>query len=156
MKTYYSCIITVCIIVLIGIVSCDENKEADGYAPLVLTKTEHLGCFVDNPAFSSKCLPADTLYYTISNNVLTLSAVLNYNCCGLLSDSVVTDGNDVQIYISDTCTQNCLCDCICDFKFEYRFTGFLEKIISFKVYLKGLEEGEYTLWKETAFIDGID
>lgn len=76
---------------------------------------------------------------------------MNYNCCGLLNDSLVIDDENVMIYICDTCIDNCLCYCMCDFEFEYSFINFLEKNIHFYIYLKGYEEYEYSLWKDLEY-----
>jgi hypothetical protein len=124
-----------------------------------LQKTYYFGCFESNPINSSmKSInsDSDTLYYTIDNDTLTLNAIFNYNCGGLLKDSVAFDSEKVNIYVSDTCQANCEVRCMCDFGFEYKFTDFWQKNTHFYVYLNGYHDNEYKLWKDTKFIDGLD
>lgn len=126
---------------------------------LQLQKTDFFGCFENNPMNSSlKNSPilSDTLFYTIEKDTLTLSAILNYNCGGLLKDSVIVESEAVHIFISDTCLNDCEVKCMCDFGFEYRFTEFWQKNIHFYLYLNGFRDTEYKLWKNTKFIDGSD
>jgi hypothetical protein len=119
-----------------------------------LRGTSYFGCFEG----STKAAPVntDTIYYGIANDTLRFRIIKNYNCCGLLKDSLVIDNDIVRVYISDTCKTECICRCDCDFGFEYAFTDFWRRNTDFKVYLKGLNEREYTFWKETSFIDGLD
>ena len=146
-------------VLAIIIVSCSTNDEKGFYEQndtnqFELSKTEYKGCFVDNPFDSNKNLlsmTSDSLFYTIANDTLLLHMIMNYNCCGLLNDSLSIDAENVRIYIRDTCIANCLCYCMCDFEFEYSFINFLEKNIHFYVYLKGYEEYEYSLWKDLEY-----
>ena len=119
-----------------------------------LQTTDYFGCFRDNPyktSVESYQSISDTLSYTIEDDTLTLNAILNYNCGSLLTDSVVIKNKEVKIFIADTCWgDSCQEDCICDFRFRYSFTDFLQNI-HFYVYLKGFQDNEYTLWKETKF-----
>lgn len=139
------------------IVSCsknDDSKEQNNTNPIELSKTEYKGCFIDNPKVSNKNSrheTGDSLYYTLENDTLLLHLIVNYNCCGLLNDSLVFDEEDVRIYIRDTCTENCLCYCMCDFAYEYSFINFLGNNHHFYVYLKGYEEDDYTLWGDLEY-----
>lgn len=132
--------------------------EAYNLENISLQSKNNLGCqqeISEKSVVSEKTI-TDTIYYVIEDNVLTLNVIKNYNCCGLLNDSVNIDDGNVNIYIADTCIVNCQCWCMCDFRFEYEFTDFWQKNIHFYVYLKELDETGYTLWKQTKFTDGLD
>lgn len=133
------------IMVLATVLGCakkeDESPEDSNTAPeLELVKTVYKGCFINKAVQDG----SDTLYYSFNGDSLILNVSLNYNCCGLLTDSVSLATNKVSIYIADS--NDYECDCMCPFEFEYYFRNFND--ISFYVYLKGLNESEYTLWKE--------
>ncbi len=124
-----------------------------------LQKTDYKGCFTENPKESLKSTAnnvTDTLFYAIDNDSLTLNVIKNYNCCGLLKDSVVIENLIVSIYISDTCEEYCECRCMCDFDFQYQFTDFWHRNIRFNVYVKELNENSYLFWKGVLFIDEHD
>ncbi len=124
-----------------------------------LEKTYYKGCFIEKPDFRSNDLKNlnDTLFYEIDKDTLTFTILLNYNCCGLLNDSVTIENEQINIHISDTCSGDyCKCRCMCDYEFEYKFTEFWQKNSHFKVFLKELNKTEYRFWKETKFIDGLD
>ena len=150
-------IIVLLTVLTLLIVSCSKNddaKEQEKPNQIALTKTEYKACFSDNPIDSNKNLlteTGDSLYYTIANDTLLLHLIVNYNCCGLLNDSIVYDEEDVNIYIRDRCIENCLCYCMCDFEYEYSFVNFLGNNPHFYVYLEGYEEGAYTLWGDLEY-----
>ena len=150
-------VITLLTLLTIIIASCSKNKDSNEQNDtnlFDLSKTEYKGCFIDNPIDTNKnsfYKSGDPLYYTIENDTLLLHVNMNYNCCGLLNDSLVFDNENVNIYIRDTCTNNCLCYCMCDFEFEYSFINFLGNNIHFYVYLRGYEEDEYSLWNDLEY-----
>jgi hypothetical protein len=164
MKTAYKILVT--ILVVIGIASCEiEKDETYPNGKIVLNKVDYKGCFIDNPAKSTQGVfdvtddvfdYIDTVYYNVANDTLTLNVIKNYNCCGLLKDSVIVSTGKVHIFLADTCTELCQCYCMCNFEFQYKFTDFLKKNTYFLVYLKGLNESEYVLWKQTKFVDAPD
>jgi hypothetical protein len=121
--------------------SSDENIK--------LQKTLYNGCFINNHQDSFKKLSGitDTLIYFISADTLSLNLIKNYNCCGLLKDSVVIENEIVSIYISDNCKEYCVCKCMCDYDFQYQFTGFRLNKNLFNVYLKELNQSTYIFWK---------
>ena len=150
-------IIVLLTVLTLLIVSCSKNddaKEQEKPNQIALTKTEYKACFSDNPIDSNKnslTETGDSLYYTIANDTLLLHLIVNYNCCGLLNDSIVYDEENVNIYILDTCTENCLCYCMCDFEYEYSFVNFSGNNPHFYVYLKGFEEDAYSLWGDLEY-----
>ncbi|MFH1851797.1 MAG: hypothetical protein ABIA75_05580 [Candidatus Neomarinimicrobiota bacterium] len=146
----------VIICLLIGLSSCDKNEPENG--SLKLDAIDYTGCFVDHPEYTFKMAQAitDTLFFSIEQNTLCLNMIINYNCCGLLSDSVVTDNREVNIFIADTCREFCECWCICDYGFEYKFTGFQGGNTHFSIYLKPLNDSQYQFWNDIIFIDGSD
>jgi hypothetical protein len=150
-------LITLLIILTVIIVSCSKNKDSNDQKntnPFELSKTEYKGCFTNNPVDSNKNSlyeTGDSLFYTVENDTLLLHVIMNYNCCGLLNDSLVFEDENLSIYISDTCMNDCLCYCMCDFEFEYDFINFLGNNIHFYVYLKGYEENEYSLWGDLVY-----
>jgi len=147
------------VLVIFVIISCEIKKSETGPDNKVkLISVSYEGCFLNNPEIALKDAPLniDSLYYVIEDDTLNLSAIKNYNCCGLLKDSMIISGEEVNIYLADTCTELCQCWCMCDFEFRYKFTDFRQKNIHFYVYLKELNESEYVLWKETSFIDAAD
>lgn len=139
------------------IVSCSKNKDSNDQEStnsLELSKTEYKGCFISNPIDSIKdplYEKGDSLFYTVENDTLLLHMIMNYNCCGLLKDSLVYDEESVNVYIHDTCMQDCICYCMCDFEFEYSFLNFSGNNIHFYIYLKGHEEDEYSLWGDLVY-----
>lgn len=149
--------ITLLTILTVIIVSCSKNKDSNEQKetnPFELSKTEYKGCFIDNPMDTIKNLlyeTGDSLYYTVENDTLLLHVIINYNCCGLLNDSLVIDDENVSIFIHDTCTYGCECYCMCDFEFEYSFINILENKNHFYVYLKGYEEEDYFLWGDLIY-----
>lgn len=145
--------------VIIGVISCEiEKSDTNTTGDLILSKVDYKGCFTNNPMKSTQGLSeeTDTVYYTIAGDTLKLNVIKNHNCCGLLKDSVILSPGKVNIFISDTCTENCLCYCMCDFHFQYSFTDFQNKNIHFLVHFRGLDESEYVLWKHTKFTDAPD
>ncbi len=145
-------------IYLFGVISCDKKDNSSELDKVVLSKIDYQGCFIKNPEEATKSVTTgtDTVFYSVYNDTLTLSVIKFYNCCGLLKDSVIIGNDNVKIYISDICVDNCLCYCGCNFVFVFYFTDFWHKNIDFYIYLKGLDESNYELWKETKFIDGLD
>ncbi len=129
-----------------------------GETGIKLENVEYLGCFSDNPMGKRKKGTdyTDTVLYNIENDTLKLDVVINYNCCGLLKDSVIKDNEIVNIFLADTCKEYCVCRCMCDFRFEYSFTNFWQKNVHFYIYMKGHEKERYSLWKETKFMDAPD
>ncbi len=123
---------------------------------LNLQKTDYFGCFLNNSTNKAAPSFSDTLFYTIKNDTLTLTASINYNCGGLLKDSIILENEIVNIFVFDTCQGICEVRCMCDFGFEYKFTDFLQKNTHFYVYLNGFHDSEYKLWKDIKFIDGLD
>lgn len=150
-------IIALMTLISLLIVSCSKNDDADNHNipnTITLSKTAYKGCFTDNPAGSGKnslSQSGDSLYYTIANDTLLLHLIVNYNCCGSLHDSIVYEAENVNIYIRDTCTENCLCYCMCDFEFEYTFVNFAGNNPHFYVYLQGYEQDTYTLWGDLEY-----
>ena len=138
--------------------SCLSYKGIHEFASnnIRLKRTIYSGCFNSNSKVSLKNSPidTDTLYYTIANDTLTLSIVKNYNCCGQLIDSVVINKEEVNVFIADTCVDLCECKCMCNFGFDYKLTEFWQKNTLFNVYIKGLHDTSYKLWRNTKFIDG--
>lgn len=150
---------------IVDILTPDDNSisfhRVHGYhnQGIRLQMTNYFGCFENNPINStikSSISGTDTLYYMIDNDTLILNAIFKYNCGGLLKDSVVFDAEKVNIYVRDTCQENCEVRCMCDFGFEYKFTDFWQKNTHFYVYLNGFHENEYKLWNDIKFIDGLD
>ena len=141
-------------IFIIIIISCSKKEkekpsDLNNTEELELLKIEYKGCF-DDP-FKDIQENNDTLFYTVNGDSLILNIQMNYNCCGLLKDSIELGINEVNIFISDTCTLGlgCECDCICNFDFEYYFRNFRD--IHFYVYLKSLYQNEYSLWNDLEY-----
>jgi len=132
---------------LLAIIGCEKTDPVNNDG-LKLETSNHLGCFIDNPKdVKNACsYGSDTVYATAEADQLVLHVVKNYNCCGLLNDSISVDGNNAEIFIEDTCMQDCLCYCLCGFVFEYRFQV-TETQHQFTIYLKAIEEEGYELWK---------
>lgn len=126
---------------------CEKTDPVDKES-LQLESSNHLGCFIDNPKDDKNAYSygTDTVYAASEGDQLVLHVVKNYNCCGLLNDSISVNGTHAEIFIEDTCMQYCLCYCLCDFVFEYRFQETSTQH-QFKIYLKALEEDGYELWK---------
>jgi hypothetical protein len=143
--------------VVIGLFSCKRYSSTNNDL-IKLNNTIYSGCF-DNYTKSLKSITdnqTDSVFYEINNDTLYLRVCLNYTCCGLLNDSTVIDKGNFKIYISDTCKSYRLCNCICNFRYTYMITNFVHKNLNFKVCLKRFGEKEYSFWKETKFIDGLD
>jgi hypothetical protein len=146
-------ILTIPVIVLI-LFSCDKstaNKAGD----LTISKVAYSGCFL-NQNQSQKSVSGqnvDSLYYEISDSILSLNADLIYNCCGSLRDSSVIQNCTVNIYIHDNCLENCICKCNCLFKFKYSIVGYRQKTTYFKVYIKRNTDKNYSIWKEIKYSD---
>ncbi len=124
-----------------------------------LEKTNYKGCFIENPKNKSNNVEnkTDTIFYEIKDDTLTLNVILNYNCCGLLNDSITIENEQINIHISDTCSGDyCECKCMCDFEFEYKFTDFWQRNSHYYVYLNGFRDNNYELWKDIKFIDAFD
>ncbi len=144
------------ILIVLGCSKSNDSNTNNNTYSVELSKTVYSGCFIHPGLGSNKNTvnyTGDSLYYTIENDTLLLHVLMRYNCCGSLSDSVVVDEENVNIYISDTCTSECVCYCECDFGFEYSFTNYLGNNIHFYVYLKGLEEDDYSLWDDLEYIE---
>lgn len=129
--------------------ACDENKEDEISGPLTYEKTTLDGCFSKTSKTKVDEFMYDTIYTEILADTIKLVVVMNYNCCGTLSNQYeIVDDNLVEIKITDTCTGDyCLCNCVCTFIFNYYFTGFENRSVDFDVYLKGYEANDYSLWK---------
>ncbi len=140
--------------VLLILLACDE-RETELASGILITKVDYSGCFsTQNPSLKTTSgLINDSLSIEGDQYVLYLKADMVYNCCGALKDSSVIKDNIVNIYIYDSCLQDCLCKCLCLFKFKFSVTGYYGKTTSFKIYLKGYNVKDYSLWKELIYID---
>ncbi len=121
--------------------------------------THYSGCFEENPWLkqSSNEPLTDTVTYEIRNDTLFLDVIINYNCCGQLSDSLSITKEEVSLFLSDTCTgDNCICRCYCDFVFEYQFTGISQNNVDFSIYLKELNETVFHLWEKVKYTNEAD
>ena len=98
----------------------------------------------------------DSLYYVINNSTLTLYIDKVYPCCGLIKDSVIIKNNVMSIYLNDKHKNSYACNCICLFKINYSITGYQQKNIDFKVYIKNIDNDNFSLWKKTKFINRLD
>ena len=138
--------------VLLILLACD-NGDPNTQTCISITKVDYSGCFSAQTT-SLKSVPlqiTDSLYFELKQSVLSLKIDMVYNCCGSLRDSAELRNDLVNIYIYDSCQQNCLCKCLCLFKFNYSIIGFSGKTTYFNIYLKGYNEKEYSLWKESKY-----
>lgn len=145
MKKLLPLLISICLVWF----ACDDKKEEKVLDNLSYEKTTLDGCFSKASSTKIDDFMQDTIYTEIEGDTLKLVVVMNYNCCGILTDQCeILDNNLVEIKITDTCTGGyCLCNCICTFIFNYYFTGFENKTIDFDVYLNGYNDDDYSLWK---------
>lgn len=136
-------------LVLIG---CDQSVRIPEPALSVL-KVNYSGCFLtqNNSTKLESMQSNDSVYFDLKESVLTLGLNMVYNCCGSLKDSTVVSGNNINIYIYDSCTQNCICKCLCLYKLMYSVIGFSGKSPRFKIYLKSFNEKNYAIWRETIY-----
>lgn len=137
--------------ILAIMVSCSKSNDEDTIKKnemqnFKLTKTEYKGCFDKSSLNYNNQISDDTLFYTIKGDTLILNVKMNYNCCGILKDSVVLGANKVEIFISDICAieNGCECFCTCNFDFEYYFENCDD--LNCYVYLKRLNENTYSFW----------
>ena len=144
MKRLIPIIISCCLIWF----SCDDEKSTPS-ALLELEKTNYGGCFDETKSQKSNNEMPDTMYVEQFGDSLKLTIVMGYNCCGILNDVCAISNIDiVNIMIEDTCTgEYCECNCMCSFEFYYYLTGFEKRSVSFKVFLKGYMQEDYTAWK---------
>jgi hypothetical protein len=127
--------------------SCSEKEKEEKITSKTtpkLSKTEYLGCFLGYEN-NKLAIQIDTLFYELTNDTLLLHLIMYQNCGFCHIDSVVTNINQVDIFISDTC--GLVANCMCDFEFDYYFTDFNERS-RFTVYYKPFDEGEYSFWAE--------
>ena len=140
--------------VLLILLACDKG-DPNAQTDLSILKVDYSGCFSTQNT-SLKSLPiinTDSLYFELNQSVLSLKIDMVYNCCGFLKDSATIRNDIINIYIYDRCQLNCLCKCLCLFKFNYFIIGFSGKNTSFNIYLKGYNEKDYSLWKESKYYD---
>lgn len=140
------------LMVLMILFGCDRSVRIPEPALSVL-KVNYSGCFLTqniSPKLESNQLN-DSVYFDLKDSELTLGINMVYNCCGSLKDSSVVSGNDINIYVYDSCTQNCICKCLCLYKLMYSFTGFSGKSHRYKIYLKGVNDKDYAIWREAIY-----
>lgn len=141
---------------LFGLASCGNQHPSHPAHAVDLLSASHEGCFdgFGRAADWGTMDSGDTVYcIETPNDQLKLFIRKNYNCCGLLSDSVVVEHNQVQVFIADTCHVDCQCYCYCDFDFVYRFDDYQHQVTLFNIYLKPLGTTEFTKWKSISYVD---
>jgi len=153
MKNMIVPILTLVIVLL----SCDKN-ESKSKNSISIFKVDYSGCFTTEKKSQKLTTDEmkDSLYYKIENSVLNLKIDMVYPCCGILKDSVVIDDNIVSIYVDDKNENSFACNCICLFKINYSLIDLPLMNIYFKVYMKNIIGDNFSLWKETKFIDRLD
>ena len=136
--------LTIAIILFYGCSENEQLEEIKNNSTPVLSRTEHLGCFLEY-GNNKSTMDTDTIYYEIMNDTLLLHVIMNQNCGYCLKDSVIINNELVDIFISDTC--GLMANCMCDYIFDYYFTDFSDQI-TFTVYYKAIWESEYSFWAE--------
>lgn len=138
------------------LLSC--NKKSGTNDSILIQNVDYSGCF-DIRTKSMKSTSdemTDSLYYVTNNSILTLHVNKIYPCCGSLKDSVILKDNVMSIYLNDKHKNSYACNCICLFEINYSITDYQQKNIDFKVYIKNIGDDNFSLWKETKFINGLD
>jgi hypothetical protein len=143
-------------IIAMILISCDKKSNSDN--SILIQKVDYSGCFTSQTKSlkSSQVDLTDSLYYTTNSSTLTLIIDKVYPCCGLLKDSVIDKDNVISIYLNDKHQNSFACNCICLFTIEYSIINYQQKNIDFKVYIKNIGDNNFSLWKETKFINGLD
>ncbi len=139
---------------LLILLACDIG-DPNTQVGLSITKVDYSGCFsAQNSSLKSAPIQiVDSIYFELNQSVLSLKIDMVYNCCSSLKDSFEIRNDIVNIYIFDSCQQNCLCKCLCLFKFSYFIVGFSGKTTNFKIYVRGYNEKDYSLWKESKYFE---
>lgn len=134
--------LTIAVILFCG---CSENErveEIKNKSTPKLSRTEHLGCFLEY-GNNKSTMDTDTIYYEINNDTLLLHVIMNQNCGYCLKDSLIINNDLVNIFISDTC--GWMANCMCDYIFDYYFTEFTDPM-TFNVYYKPIWDSAYSIW----------
>jgi len=143
-------------IIAMILISCEKKSNSDN--SILIQKVHYAGCFSSQTKSlkSSQVDLTDSLYYTTNSSTLTLIIDKVYSCCGLLKDSVINKDNVISVYLNDKHQNSFTCNCICLFTIEYSIIHYQQKNIDFKVYIKNMGDNNFSLWKETKFINGLD
>ncbi len=81
----------------------------------------------------------DSVYYTISEDTLSIHVGINYICCAPFTTSASIEQNLISMEVIDTCsppTFNCYCRCMCYYTFDFNFNDFEAKEYQYELYLK--------------------
>ncbi len=151
MKNYVLCFFATAII----LISCEKSNSDKSVS---IQNVNYSGCFSSQTKSlkSNSVDLTDSLYYTTNGTTLTLYIDKVYPCCGLLKDSVVIKDNVINIYLNDKHQNSYACNCICLFKIDYSIINYQQKNLDFNVYIKNIADNNFSLWKETKFINGLD
>ena len=131
--------------------SCSEkinvnNSQADNSLPK-LSKTDYLGCFLEENS-NKDGIQNDTIYFETISDTLLLHIIMIQNCGNCLKDSIVFNNQICDIFITDNCGS--LANCICDFDFNYYFLN-IAAGTNFNVYYKAKNEMEFSLWNNITY-----
>jgi hypothetical protein len=137
---------SILLMMLCTFICCSKNEQKNTYQIMKdstpdLTKTIYGGCF-SHKSYKS-ILDEDTIYYNVNKDTLLLHLNVRKNCSDAPSDSVVTDSENINIYIRATRLD--LANCDCDWEFNYSFTNF-SSLKHFNVYFKEYKQIDYLLW----------
>lgn len=123
-------------------ISCSKGKNENRPTLLLLT-TEKGGCF-NGVKSATRDSNADTVFFTISNNLLQMNVQINNNCCSKLVDSIAITEDKITAYIADSCSIGCECKCICSYTYRYTFSEYSCKSLTYEIKLRRYGEANYS------------
>jgi hypothetical protein len=158
MKRIHTRSFLISLLIITFIIACKKENNSNTSGKLKLVETDYQGCFLTKKTGVSYFVqPSDTFLYFIIHDTLFFSIFKNYDCCSSLKDSVDIKMDEVNIFLADTCTQNCLCYCNCSYIFNYRFDYCFQQNIHFFIYEKEYGDSIFRPWKNTGIlVYGID
>ncbi|MCU0473019.1 MAG: hypothetical protein MUC93_06590 [Bacteroidales bacterium] len=149
MKSIKTIVILSVIFLIYYLISCAKDDNENNEKSLILSKTEKGGCFVNTPDYR-KSAKADTVFFKVTRDSLSMNLGLNYNCCSRLADSIDIKNDVITAFIKDTCTNLCVCRCVCYFTFDFKFVGYTPKTLIYIIKLKRHNESIYnTIMQDT-------
>jgi hypothetical protein len=128
---------------LIRLLSCGQGSDSTGEngGELKYLQTVYGGC---NATFNRSEIPdtddqqSDTVYYSVQDDILTITIGLNYICCAPFTLFQRQENQNLFITLYDSCGQTsepCYCRCMCYYDFETSFSGYHQDTYNLKVFL---------------------
>jgi hypothetical protein len=142
-------------LLLIILFSCGQgtNNAEQKTVELKYLNTVYGGCNSTNRSNIEEFVTAfgnDTVYYSVTGDILKISIGQNYVCCAPFELRQQQENHNLLITMYDTCRpdSSCYCKCPCYYEFDVLFSGYDHETYYLKVYLHDPRQAADSLMHE--------